>query len=479
MDDSVGIPYFKRGKLTGIKKRMLKGSVKNLSATGSKFYFFNFDNTTADQMLIVTEGEWDAMIVDQCGYNNVVSVGCGASSVSTLFDNAEEDIKQYQEIILFTDNDERGQAMDKAFIDKFGSKISTVDKSLYDGCKDANALFLKHGKDAIVKVIQSGKASFDGEWDLEQEPYKRLDPKDVKFIMTHIDSLDNAINCIQSKMVTLITGRSNAGKSTFVNQVISSAIGQNFKVYLALGEGDKMKVMNKFYMGLVGGNRDYYDLHKFGLKDIKEPKPHVLKALQKWHKGKLKLWVKALSKYKTDTEMFDMLEYKIRTEKYDMVVLDNQMSLITVRNSADKLEAQAAFVQNCHNLAVATNCAVVLVLHPNKTYKKGEEMDFEQIAGTSDIANKADAIINVIRISDDQVKNGVTSKLQVLKNRDYPNLPVIDCAFDFETHTFAEISNGKVKKKSDSRWKKYLPTEVSVNDGQELHQQYLNSRGEE
>lgn len=465
----LGIPYFKNGTLTGIKKRNMGTGVKNLSAEGSKFFFFNFDETEFEKPLIVTEGEFDCMIMVQSGFCNVVSVGCGANATSSLFENFEEYFKRFPQVILVTDNDERGNQMDKAFIDKFGVKVSTVDKGLYNGCKDANEVFLKHGEEQLKKIVNSGKAQFDGEWNLEENPYKRLDPSEIKFIDTGLETIDDAMNSIQSKYVTLITGRSNAGKSTFVNQVISSAINQNFKVFLALGEGNKDKIINKFYTSLVGANSEYYDEVSFGRKKIKEPKERVLKAIQKWHNNKLRLWVKSMSKMKTHVEMFEMLEYKVKTEKYDLIVLDNQMSLLTVEKASDKLEKQAEFVQMCHELAEATNCAVVLILHPNKTYKKGEEMDFEQISGTSDIANKADMILNVIRVPDEDLDKNkpksvqVTSKIQLAKNRDDSQLPTVDCVFDSRTYTFAEVKNGEIKPIKRQGWVNYLePEEKTV-----------------
>lgn len=465
LEGFLGIPYFKNGTLTGIKKRNMGTGIKNLSADGSKFFFFNFDETEFDKSLIVTEGEFDCMVMVQSGFENVVSVGCGAKSTAALFENFEDYFKKFPQIILVTDNDERGNEMDKAFIDRFGVKISTVDKSLYSGFKDANEVFLNHGIEQLKKIVNSGKAQFDGEWNLEETPYTKLDPTGIKFIATGLDTIDDAMNCIQSKYVTLITGRSNAGKSTFVNQVISSAINQNYKVFLALGEGNKDKIVNKFYTSLVGANTEYYDEVTFGRKKIKEPKDRVLTAIQKWHKNKLRLWVKSMSKMKTHTEMFEMLEYKVKTEKYDLIVLDNQMSLLTVERASEKLEKQAEFVQMCHELADATNCAVVLILHPNKTYKKGEAMDFEQISGTSDIANKADMILNVIRVPDEELDKSkslstqVTSKIQLAKNRDDSDLPTVDCVFDKRTYTFAEVKGGYIKPVKSQGWVDYLKPE--------------------
>ena len=227
-----------------------------------------------------------------------MSVGCGANAVKTLFEQSKEFLNKFESIILFTDNDEYGNNMDKAFLEEFQGKVATVDKSLYLNCKDANEIIIKHDAKQILKIIESGKVTFDGEWDIDSQPYERLDPKDTKFIRTGIDSIDYAINTIQSRTVTLITGRSNAGKSTYVNQVMVNAIDTGFKTYLVAGEGEKNKLINKFYTSLIDYDKSCYDETVFGMRTIKEPKKEVLKAIQQWHKGKLRLYIKSLSKYR-------------------------------------------------------------------------------------------------------------------------------------------------------------------------------------
>ena len=460
-NNCIGIPYLKNNLLIAVKKRTLSGKIKNLSITGSKFYLYNSDNTTFDEPVVITEGEFDAMIVYQSGYKNVMSVGTGANSVNNLFEQAGEFLTKFNSIVLFTDNDKYGLEMDKKFIDKFKRKISTVDKNLYKGEKDANDIYLKYGKEQILKIIESGKTTFDGEWDLERNPYTELDYSGTKFIKTGIKSLDYAINTIQSKTVSLITGRSNAGKSTFVNQIMISAIEEGFKCYLVAGEGEKNKIMNKFYSGIVGSRKELYIEKAFGLRTIKEPKPEVLKAIQKWHKNKLKLFVKSLSKYKNESQLFEMLEYKIRTEHYDLIILDNLMSLLVVSDAKNKNEAQGQFVEKCHHLAKSTNCAIIIVLHPNKTYKAGKEMEFEQISGTSDMPNKADTIINVIRIINPE--DNIGSKIQVAKNRDFPELPTIDCMYDYNTNSYLELVKGNAVRINASGWEKYLSDDVDKN----------------
>jgi len=139
-----------------------------------------------------------------------------------------------------------------------------------------------------------------------------------------------------------------------------------------------------------------------------------------------------------------------------MVLLDNLMSLLTVESATEKNESQAKFIDRCHALGVAYNTAIVIVLHPNKTYRKGQSMDFEQISGNSDIPNKADVILNVIRLDErhEDYTSETNAKIEVLKNRDFADLPSVDCFYNLDTNAYSET--GK-KLKVVATWQQYLP----------------------
>lgn len=459
-EGGIALPYRKNGTLTGAKIRSFntkeQGS-RMRSVTGSKFFFFNYDNIDFDLPVIICEGEFDCMTLVELGYN-AISVGCGANSLSALFEQSDIFFKRVEEFIILADNDENGRNMELKFIDRLGDKAAVVDLKKFKGEKDVNDLYMKYGKDSVKQLVESGKQKFDGEWDIDEDPYTKLQTDGYKFISTGIGAIDEAINQIQSKTVTLITGRSNAGKSTFTNQLVSNAVNARQKVYYAIGEGDKDKIINKWYTSMIGHNQAYYTTTKFNLKWIKEPKKSVLKAIQAWHKGLLTPYIKAMGKYKTTDQLFDMMEKSIKRSNYDIVVIDNLMSLLTVSKASEKNEEQGKFIERCHSLAVAYNVAIVIVLHPNKSYIKGQDMEFEQISGTMDISNKADVILAVVRYyeEDEQFKKGISNQIQVLKNRDWPDLPKIDCTYDLNTGTYAEIINGKPVGKPVIGWKKFI-----------------------
>jgi len=438
---NIAFPYFKYEVLVGYKLRKpMKDppKPKMTSLTGSKPYLFNAQNITIGTELIICEGEFDCMCINQCGYENAVSVGAGANSMNALLEQSKEFLNSFEALIIVSDNDDSGNNMDKTFVDMFGDKAKLIDKKLYVK-KDINEEYLLYGEKKVIQLIESARFKIEGRRDLDKTPYKGLTSITGRYIPTGLNTIDYAINDLAPGCVTLIAGRSNGGKTTLTKQIIANAIEKDNKVYLMSGEGNSEKLINELYQCVIGRNQEYYKVIKVNKKFHKEPTPLVLEALQKWHEGKLTLFNKGESKLKTIDQLFKMVEVEIKVNKFDLIVIDNLMSILSVQAS-EKLEAQADFLQKCHNLADSYHTHIILVLHPNKTYKKGDDMDFEQISGSSDISNKADNIISVIREYDPvEIAAGINGKICVLKNRYYSDLACCNVHFENETGLLLEI----------------------------------------
>lgn len=442
----IAFPYFKYNQVIGYKLRKpLKnvGNPKMTSVTGSKPYLFNIQNAEESTELIICEGEFDAMIIYQSGYKNVVSVGAGANSVKTLIEQAKEYLDKFTYFIVVSDNDEAGSNMDKIFLEEFGNKAKLIDKNLYTK-NDINDEFVISGKDKVTEIIESARFKVEGRRDLEKQPYKGLKNRTGNYIATGLPTIDYGLNDLSPRATTLITGRSNGGKSTLVRQVIANAIDKGNKVYLMSGEGDPETFLNELYQSVVGRDEKYYDMVQINKRFRKEPKPEILEKLKKWHYKKLTMFNKGDSNLKTIDELIGMLEMEIKINNCDLVVVDNLMSILSVQAS-EKLEQQSDFMQKLCDLSKAYNTHIILVLHPNKSYKKGDDMDFEQISGTSDLYNKADNIISVIReYEEEKIEQGINGKIAVLKNRYFKDLPIIEISFDDETGLLLEIQGDEI-----------------------------------
>jgi twinkle protein len=297
----------------------------------------------------------------------------------------------------------------------------------------------------------------EGRRDLDNAPYKGMKARKGNYIPTGIDTIDNAINDLAPGAVTLIAGRTNGGKTTYVKQIVVNAIDKGNKVYVVSGEGDTETYINELYQCVIGRNSNYYNSVKLNKRFIKEPKPEVLAALQKWHEKKLVIFSKHESKLKTLDELFGMLAKEEDTNRHNLIVIDNLMSVVSAQAS-EKNEVQADFMQRCIHLAGAYRCHCILVLHPNKTYQKGQHLEIEQISGTMDLGNKADNVISVIREYDEsKTSQGINGSISVIKNRYFTDIVTTETHYEKETGLLLEIDEKTNEFKGYSfGWQKYL-----------------------
>ena len=462
---NIAMPYLDDGRTTGIKiKNLSSSSPKYFSAAGSSFGLFNKTSVSGRTRLIITEGEFDCMTVFQCGFQDVVSVGTGANSLNDLLRTENGYLSGFESIIILSDNDEAGANMDKTFLKAWGYKVKLPNKDYYLGCKDMNEIFLKHGTEQIKIIVESTSLKIEGLRDLDAHPYNGIASIEGRYIPTGLASIDIAINDLAPGLVTLITGRSNAGKSVLVNQIAANAIDKGNRVLLIAGEGLQEIIINNIYRAVIGRDEALYSFNKINKRYFKEPKPEVLEALKSWHSGRLILFNKGDSKLKTTDELFDLLEHRIKTARSDLVIIDNLMSVLSIEKASEKLERQADFMQRCCDFAKSERIHIILVVHPNKTLIKGSNMDFEQISGTQDLANKADNIIGVKRNYNDQIMlEGADGEIEVLKNRYFPDLPKVKTHYDTETGALLEISdtNGNYMAYT-FKWREYFGDDLKA-----------------
>lgn len=461
---NISIPYYNQGNVVGVKVKNLKNSKpKYLSITGSEFGLFNRDNLIQEEALMITEGEFDCMALMEVGYKNVSSIGTGGSSVDKLLSTERDYLKGFKALIILGDNDEVGQSMKKRFIKEFGFLVKLPNKENFMGCKDVNEVLLKHGKAQVRKIIESAEVKIEGLRNLDTKPYEGIEAINGKYIPTGLPSIDYAINDLGPGLVTLLTGRSNGGKSTLVNQIIANAINLDKKVLLVAGEGLIEILINNIYKAVIGKDDRNFDTKKINKRFFKEPKPEVLKALQRWHKGKLTIFSKGESILKTTDELFSLISLEVKMSRPDLVVIDNLMSVLSVEKVNEKFERQADFIQRCNDMAKSERIHIVIVLHPNKLVSKNTSMDFENISGSSDIYNKADNIIAVKRNYDEDRESD--GEIEVLKNRYFSDLPKINTQYDSETGMILELErlSGNVISYG-FRWRQYLESGIEEDE---------------
>lgn len=231
-------PYRLDGKLVNRKYR-LTSEKRHAMDTGGKLCLWNAEVLSDEPSeLIITEGEFDALIAMQCGFRNVVSVPNGAPELAiddpvnsnryAFLYESEEALKRVGKIIIATDGDQPGRTMARDLTAVLG-----VERCKFleypEGTKDLNEVYLKYGSAKVVDLLSSAKPyPVKGLYTLSDFP----DDVEVRSMETGIEELNEHMR-IALGTLTVFSGYSNMGKSTVLNTILAHVIGKGVPVCIA------------------------------------------------------------------------------------------------------------------------------------------------------------------------------------------------------------------------------------------------------
>lgn len=215
--------YFRNEQLVNIKFRGANRDFK--MNTGSELIFYNLDAIKNDRVAIIVEGEFDCLSMYEAGFYNVVSVPNGAATGKMEYmDNCWQYFEDKEQVILMVDNDDAGTKLREELARRLGkNRCLTVEYPA--GCKDANDVLVKHGKDAIKQVVDDAT-----EWPMEGIiEMAELYPEVMDFfengypegIKTNIEGFDDHLT-LSPGQLTVVTGTPGSGKSEFVDYIMTS-----------------------------------------------------------------------------------------------------------------------------------------------------------------------------------------------------------------------------------------------------------------
>lgn len=219
--------YFKNEQLVNIKYRA-KGKDFKLSKD-AELVFYNIDSIKGEDTVYITEGEIDAMSLYEAGIYNVISVPNGASvkGVTRLeyLDNCWQYFVNIKKVVLVVDNDTAGEKLKEELARRLGFNKCWI-VSYLDGCKDANDVLVKHGKAALVSIIEQmkpypleGEVSMDDMYETIVDFYENGYPQgDASHVSPEFDELLT----FYPGQLTIVTGIPGSGKSEFVDWLMTS-----------------------------------------------------------------------------------------------------------------------------------------------------------------------------------------------------------------------------------------------------------------
>ena len=405
------------------KQKPEEAKRKEWQESGTKAILYNMDNVVFNEPLILTEGEIDCASLYEAGLTNVVSVPCGVDNndwITYCYDWLEK----FHTIIIFGDNDAAGRRGVENWTKKLGDyrclvvrdypQIPGTNPPQY--CKDANEILYRFGESVLLEMVESAD-EVETRGLLRLADVVAVDPTTIPRIRTMIPALDDAIGGLVEGGISVLTGASGNGKSTFANQILLAAIEQGYTVCAYSGELNKENF--QMWCNLQAASSEYIGLRFDPIRNKMVPfvPMEVQHRIMQWYAPKFYLYnnEEVFVDIKQADSIVNVFTMCARKNGAKLFLCDNLLT--TTADSDDEWRAQAVFVNSMKKFAVHYQAHVIIVAHPKKQ-KQGESIDKASVSGSSAIVNLADNAIVVQR-----------PDLRIIKNRTTGIQRDIPCAF--------------------------------------------------
>lgn len=220
-----------------------------------------------------------------------------------------------------------------------------------------------------------------------------VDMSKLVAIPTGYKGLDKKIIGLLMGDVTVLSGLSGSGKTSWIDCVVLNAVQRGYKVGIWSGELQDFRFQSWIDQISAGKN---YVCKKEGYENYYYAPKNIANQINKWLEGKLFLYNNNYgSKWQ---QLFADIKTLVENEGTQLIVLDNLMALQIDSYDGDKYTQQTRFINDLKEYAKAKNIHVILVCHPRK---EGGFLRKESISGTADLTNLADSVIIIHRIGKD------------------------------------------------------------------------------
>ena len=246
----------------------------------------------------------------------------------------------------------------------------------------------KHNRDKTEKEIPYShevKTLFRNAKMIEEDP-----EPNHEYIRSGITVIDQKLRGLQKTYVSVITGLRGSGKTTFLGQIIMSAVNDRHTVVCYSGELNNKRYLNWLIRQAAGKNHVEVDASGYHVAN------DVRRQIIEWMGDNFWLYNnKAGNDFKKiESRLLEILQEK----KADLCIIDNLMALDISSYDKDKYDAQTKFVWALKDIAELTNTHIIFVAHPRKP---SGFLRLDDISGSGNITNIVDNAFLVHRHNKD------------------------------------------------------------------------------
>ena len=388
--NTVQFNYYHNGELVNTKFRT--GNKYFKLVTGAELLPYNIDAIKGEDTCIITEGEMDALSFYEVGFRSVVSVPAGANNNLEWLDYyMEEYFEDKKVIFIASDSDTQGVVLRDELLRRFGvDRCRVVEYG--DGCKDANDHLQKYGAESLRECISKAReVPVEGVFTVAdfEDRLDALFEQGLKKGETIGHPNFDEYCSFKTKMLAVITGIPNHGKSEFLDEIVyllNLRYGWKFAYFSPENEPLEFhtsKLIEKFVGKPYGKNtmqRNEYDCAKRHLNDNF-------------------FFINPPDDFETDT-ILEKARTLVRRNGIKGLIIDPYNYLEDDRGRSET-DFVSKLLSKLKTFAKRNDLLIFLVAHPTKLQKNKEGIynppDLYDISGSANFNNKADIGISVFR----------------------------------------------------------------------------------
>ncbi len=411
--------------------------------------------------LHVCEGEDDCHALVQLGIKNVVSVPYGAGSYTVAMDETN---KQFNTVYLLFDNDSRGQS--GAY--EFGKKAG------FHRCKNVLLPF-KDSRECLLNdldIFDIQKRIIESKEFRHDEIIKASDNKeDFKKHILHSEKLlgrpikisrfNAIVGGVRLSELTVVTGHTGAGKSTFAYNLAAWCEHSGFNVMIFPFENRLPSVIRKLIEIYSKDSIYKFDpiLSKYTLKKDEQWIDSQLKTLNQKNIYFLNKSFNSKNGYYDLNRIGDIIEFANKFYNVNVFVIDHLHYFLKISGSRNPVLVIDETIRQLKIWTEKFNIHIVLLVHPHKTQDdrtgKPAKLGIMSSKGASSISQESDNFWIISKpVKKENELEELKSKLEIHKNREFGKTGAI--YFDVLNNRNTYVAEGdKVKVEPEVKDKKW------------------------
>jgi twinkle protein len=357
--------------------------------------------------IVITEGELDALAVWQARPNwPVVSVPLGAKSAKKAIQANLKYLLNFEEIVLFFDNDDAGQAAAQECAPLLPGARTFIATAA--PLKDANEALLSAPENVRQAIwnkkpwrpaaVVSGESLFA----LVSAP---LRGRDALWPYSDLNDLTGGLR--RGELVTLTAG-TGVGKSTFCGEVAQNLVEQGQKVgYIALEESLQLAALR--FMTVVANK----PLHLGN-----ELPPEEMRQIFDKSVGSGNVVFNSGFRSVDPEELLNEMRFMVMAEECQWLFLDHLSILVSGNEDGDERKLIDVTMTKLRNFVEESHCGLFVVSHlkgaEGKSHEAGGRTHLSQLRGSRAISQLSNSVVSLERNMEDGENQ---TSLRVLKCR--------------------------------------------------------------